>query len=109
MTPPLPCSPPSPQCGGGGHAHSTLHVCPLGTHTCRSLDDATYATLSSLALFNNVEVVGALAGDPDFLRSLFLALEGASPGDGEWADLVAFLQVGLGSILQAAMGWWLGR
>lgn len=59
----------------------------------RALDDATYATLSSLTLFNNVEVVNALAADPNFLRQLFLSLEAASSSDPEWADLVAFLQV----------------
>jgi hypothetical protein len=59
----------------------------------RALDDATYATLSSLTLFNNVEVVSALAADPHFLKQLFTALEAASSGDPQWADLVAFLQV----------------
>lgn len=33
----------------------------------RSLDDATYATLASLMLFNNVEVLMALQQDPTFL------------------------------------------
>jgi hypothetical protein len=63
-------------------------VCP-----CRSLDDSTYGTLSSLTLFNNVEVVSALAGDPHFLQQLFQALRAAPPGSETWADLVAFLQV----------------
>ncbi len=40
------------------------------------------------------QVVSALAADPDFLRKLFVALEGANPGSSEWVDLVAFLQVG---------------
>ncbi|GFR48535.1 hypothetical protein Agub_g10432 [Astrephomene gubernaculifera] len=58
----------------------------------RSLDDATYATLSSLALFNNMEVVGALMSDPAFLPQLFQRLQQADTGDVQWHDLVAFLQ-----------------
>jgi len=81
---------------GSSEASSSSPAPP--THTpgapCRALDDATYATLSSLALFNNVEVVTALAADPSFLSQLFLALEAASSSDPEWGDLVAFLQVG---------------
>ena len=59
---------------------------------CRTLDDATYSTLSSLALFNNVEIVNALARDHAFLRQLFLSLEAANSNTPEWADLIAFLQ-----------------
>ncbi|KAG2450841.1 hypothetical protein HYH02_004675 [Chlamydomonas schloesseri] len=58
----------------------------------RSLDDATYATLSSLALFNNMEVVGALMADGAFLPQLFQRLQSADPADPQWHDLVAFLQ-----------------
>eukprot|EP00198_Chlamydomonas_reinhardtii_P002263 XP_001691599.1 predicted protein [Chlamydomonas reinhardtii] len=58
----------------------------------RSLDDATYATLSSLALFNNMEVVGALMADSAFLPQLFQRLQSADPADAQWHDLVAFLQ-----------------
>ncbi|PNH02464.1 Serine/threonine-protein phosphatase 4 regulatory subunit 3, partial [Tetrabaena socialis] len=58
----------------------------------RSLDDATYATLSSLALFNNMEVVGSLMVDPSFLPQLVQRLQQADPGDAQWHDLVAFLQ-----------------
>ncbi|GIL44732.1 hypothetical protein Vafri_2247 [Volvox africanus] len=58
----------------------------------RSLDDATYATLSSLALFNNMEVVGALMADPSFLPQLFQRLQQTDPSDTQWHDLVAFLQ-----------------
>ena len=57
----------------------------------RVLDDATYATLSSLALFNNVEVVTALLHDPAFLPELFLRLEKHTSDDPCWHDLVAFL------------------
>ncbi|KAF8063085.1 smkA [Scenedesmus sp. PABB004] len=58
----------------------------------RSLDDATYATLSSLTLFNNVDVVLGLYADEAFLPALFDALKRRAPGDAEWDDLVAFLQ-----------------
>lgn len=58
----------------------------------RALDDATYATLSSLALFNNVEVITTLATDAQFLPKLFERLQQRGPEDPEWHDLVAFLQ-----------------
>eukprot|EP00798_Chlamydomonas_sp_ICE-L_P024204 gene24204-9802_t len=58
----------------------------------RALDDATYATLTSLVLFNNVEVVSTLYLDAHFLPELFLRLEKYTPADEEWRDLVAFLQ-----------------
>lgn len=70
----------------------------------RALDDATYATLSSLALFNNVEVIVWLQQDPQFLSQLFVRLKKHSPNDSEWHDLVAFLQefCGLAKHLQPA-------
>ena len=40
----------------------------------RVLDDAAFATLSSLMLFNNVEVLVALHSDRDFLPELFRRL-----------------------------------
>ena len=61
------------------------------------LDDATFATLSSLMLFNNVEVLMSLTKDPRFFPELFRRL-GAGPGgnltkpDASWVDLVSFLQ-----------------
>eukprot|EP00798_Chlamydomonas_sp_ICE-L_P014230 gene14230-20202_t len=58
----------------------------------RALDDATYATLTSLGLYNNVEVVSALYLDAHFLPELFSRLEKYAPEDNEWKDLVAFLQ-----------------
>jgi protein phosphatase-4 regulatory subunit 3 len=58
----------------------------------RCLDDATYATLTSLTLFNNVDVLSALQGDARFLPRLFSALKDAQPDAPEWGDLVAFLQ-----------------
>ena len=36
----------------------------------RVLDDATFGTLTSIMLFNNVEVVLALQADPTFLKEL---------------------------------------
>jgi protein phosphatase-4 regulatory subunit 3 len=59
----------------------------------RCLDDATYATLTSLTLFNNVDVLSALQVDARFLPRLFGALKEARPDTPEWGDLVAFLQV----------------
>jgi protein phosphatase-4 regulatory subunit 3 len=47
----------------------------------RVLDDGTYATLSSMALFNSVEVIVALASDPTFLPQLFLKLKKHSPSE----------------------------
>ncbi|KAI3423413.1 hypothetical protein D9Q98_010630 [Chlorella vulgaris] len=69
----------------------------------RLLDDATFATLSSLMLFNNIEVLMALYQDPDFFPTMFARLKAAAPGSSEWADLVAFLQelCGLTKHLQA--------
>uniref|UniRef100_A0A383VVY6 Uncharacterized protein n=1 Tax=Tetradesmus obliquus TaxID=3088 RepID=A0A383VVY6_TETOB len=58
----------------------------------RSLDDATYGTLSSLMLFNNVDVVLGLYQDAKFLPALFEALKSRAPGEPDWDDLVAFLQ-----------------
>lgn len=69
-------------------------MCP----PCRSLDDATYTTLSSLALFNNMEVVSALMSDLAFLPHLFQRLRQTDPSDTQWHDLVAFLQVGVTTV-----------
>lgn len=79
-------------------------LCPCSTvseaecHTCRVLDDATFATLSSLMLFNNVEVLMALTKDPRFFPELFRRLgsgpdSGGARPDASWVDLVSFLQV----------------
>ncbi|CAL5223154.1 g5623 [Coccomyxa viridis] len=69
----------------------------------RVLDDATFATFSSLILFNNVEVVMALQGDAKFLPELFQRLKSSESRDKEWLDQVAFLQelCSLGKHLQA--------
>lgn len=70
----------------------------------RVLDDATFATLSSLILFNNVEVLMSLHQDPAFFPELFRRLKAAAPESTEWRDLVAFLQelCGLAKHLQAS-------
>ncbi|EIE26200.1 DUF625-domain-containing protein [Coccomyxa subellipsoidea C-169] len=54
----------------------------------RVLDDATFATFSSLILFNNVEVVMALQNDARFLPDLFERLKATGPGDEGWQDQV---------------------
>jgi hypothetical protein len=49
----------------------------------RSLDDATYATLASLMLFNNVDVVLGLASDATFLPQVgCMSLQRAQKGEG---------------------------
>ena len=68
----------------------------------RVLDDGTFATLSSLMLFNNVDVLMSLTQDKRFFPELFGRLKQLSgqpqqkadpAGDQAWTDLVAFLQV----------------
>jgi protein phosphatase-4 regulatory subunit 3 len=56
------------------------------------LDDATFSTLASLVLFNHVEVLVALQGEPQFLTQLFTSLRESVPGSEQWGDLVAFVQ-----------------
>ena len=70
----------------------------------RALDDSTFATLSSLQLFNQVDVVAALQADPDFFPALLTALREADAESAQWRDLVGFLQelVGLSGRLPAA-------
>jgi protein phosphatase-4 regulatory subunit 3 len=58
----------------------------------RVLDDATFGTLTSIMLFNNVEVVLALQQDPTFLKELFARLRKTPRTEPEWEDLVGFLQ-----------------
>ena len=58
----------------------------------RVLDDATFGTLTSIMLFNNVEVVLALQQDPAFLKELFTRLQKTPRADPGWDDLVGFLQ-----------------
>lgn len=70
----------------------------------KSLDDATYATLSSLQLFNIVEVLLILNNDKKFFPDFFEKLEAAEKGSEEWKDLVSFLQelISLSRNLQAS-------
>ncbi|EEH55088.1 uncharacterized protein MICPUCDRAFT_19362 [Micromonas pusilla CCMP1545] len=58
----------------------------------RVLDDATFGTLTSIMLFNNVEVVLALQNDPTFLKELFARLDNTPRTNPDWDDLVGFLQ-----------------
>jgi hypothetical protein len=58
----------------------------------RVLDDATFGTLTSIMLFNNVEVVLALQNDPTFLKELFARLRSTPRTEPDWDDLVGFLQ-----------------
>lgn len=58
------------------------------------LDDATFSTISSLLLFNHVEVLVGLNTDPNFFNELLRRLREAETGSPQWKDLVAFLQVG---------------
>ncbi|KAK3281899.1 hypothetical protein CYMTET_10332 [Cymbomonas tetramitiformis] len=58
----------------------------------RVLDDGSFQTLSSLMLFNNVEVVLALQNDPSFFKELFNRLRSLEPSQTDWRDLIAFIQ-----------------
>lgn len=58
----------------------------------RTLDDATFATLSSLQLFNNIDVLLSLHQDPDFFPSLFEKFWETDPLSEGFQDLVAYLQ-----------------
>ena len=58
------------------------------------LDDATFGTLSSIILYNNVEILQALASDPNFFVQLFEKMKtlDRKAHAQEWAHLVDFLQ-----------------
>jgi protein phosphatase-4 regulatory subunit 3 len=56
------------------------------------LDDATFATLSSIILFSNVDILQVLASEPSFFKDLFEKMKGAQRGTEEWKNLVDFLQ-----------------
>ncbi len=58
----------------------------------RALDDSTFATLSSLQMFNQVEVLVALQTDSEFFPELFHALHTLDSSAPEWSDLVGYLQ-----------------
>ncbi|CAD7701559.1 unnamed protein product [Ostreobium quekettii] len=58
----------------------------------RVLDDQAFATMMSLVVLNNMDVVCELGRDEAFLPELFRKLRDGATGDPHWADLVAFLQ-----------------
>ena len=56
------------------------------------LDDATFGTLSSIILYNNVEILQALASDPGFFQNLFSKMRAADREGQDWANLVEFVR-----------------
>ena len=56
------------------------------------LDDASFSTLSSMVLFNNIDVLQGLQADATFFPGLFAQLKSAPTTAEEWRDLVTFLQ-----------------
>lgn len=58
----------------------------------KSLDDATYSTLSSMHLFNIVEVLVSLNSNPQFYKSLFEKMSAAEKYSEDWRDLLSFLK-----------------
>jgi protein phosphatase-4 regulatory subunit 3 len=71
-------------------AHRILYV--RDTILPKSLDDSTYSTLSSMYLFNIVEVLLVLHQDQTFFKKLFDKIHGAERGTEDWRDLISFLQ-----------------
>ena len=62
------------------------------TVLAKHLDDHSFGTISSIMLFNNVEVLSALIQDKEFYPALFSRFKTVEKGCEEWRDLVAFLQ-----------------
>jgi len=62
------------------------------TVLAKHLDDHSFGTISSIMLFNNVEVLSALIQDKDFYPALFSRFKTVAQDSEEWRDLVAFLQ-----------------
>mmetsp|Transcript_6589 Transcript_6589/g.13079 ORF Transcript_6589/g.13079 Transcript_6589/m.13079 type:complete len:760 (+) Transcript_6589:115-2394(+) len=58
----------------------------------KSLDDATYSTLSSMHLFNIVEVLVSLNKNPQFFKALFDKMSAAEKYSEDWRDLLSFLK-----------------
>lgn len=58
----------------------------------RVLDDSAFSMLTSMMMYNNVEVVQSLHRDAHFFPELMRRLKDAKPGDEDWNDLVSFLQ-----------------
>jgi len=70
----------------------------------KSLDDGTYSTLSSMYLFNIVEVLVSLHNDAAFFKNLFSSISESEKGSSDWRDLINFLQelVALSRHIQAS-------
>lgn len=70
----------------------------------KALDDATYSTMTSMYLFNIVEVLVALNNDDVFFKNLFEKISHAETGSETWRDLISFLQelIALSRHIQAA-------
>lgn len=68
------------------------------------LDDATYSTLTSMYLFNIVEVLVGLNNDDMFFKTLFEKIFASQVGSETWRDLISFLQelISLSRHIQAA-------
>ena len=58
----------------------------------RVLDDHAYSTLSSIMLFNYVEILTAFQRDNEVLPAVFRKLKSLPPASSEWVDLLLFLQ-----------------
>ena len=71
-------------------AHRILYV--RDTILPKSLDDSTFSTLSSMYLFNIVEVLLVLHQDASFFKNLFDRIHKAERGTEDWRDLISFLQ-----------------
>ena len=56
------------------------------------LDDATFGTLSSIILYNNIEILQALAQDSKFFSTLFDKMKNVERKTPDWTNLVEFLQ-----------------
>ncbi len=70
----------------------------------KALDDATYSTMTSMYLFNIVEVLVSLNNDDVFFKTLFQKISQAEIGSETWRDLISFLQelIALSRHIQAA-------
>ena len=71
-------------------AHRILYV--RDTILPKTLDDSTFSTLSSMYLFNIVEVLLVLHQDATFFKDLFDRIHEAERGTEDWRDLISFLQ-----------------
>lgn len=58
----------------------------------RLLDDAAMSTLSSMMLFNTMDIISSLQEDASFFEDLFNCLDSLETSDAEWVDLAGFVQ-----------------